>query len=829
LERQTLVRYTGETMANRLMDARAHQMPSRSKPRARATSVLFRQRYMKLRVALVCLVWGEEFADFFAGYCVPSLLEPHNIPLVSREHDVTLLLYTDRATRELLDRRDSFNALSKFANVEWLPLGQLPPAARTNHWVPWQHAVAGRSGEFDLFLVIIPDCVYAAGCLGTIVDALKEHDTVYYRLPQVCKETVAVELDGLRRVDDHEYIGFTSLQAVELFIRHVNPKHAAAACSGAFFINHPEYVLQLSTDSMVVSESSSHPLAIRSSTPGVSYTFGTLSADAKTCYLEILGVSAEPTAKFVEQYYRWPKLYRDHSRLMNLGGWAWHFRDASTAAYSNCATHITLDRGRALEQRQGQVRHARTQFLNVTLEFLAAATRLYDYVSRRTDPTAAKYVALAIAAPGFHRHLRRHQSDLTIILPKEQSKFEQVVQRIQSHPAATAVLRRFLLLHVIAHRLTIEPDETIFLTYPDAAQHLPKAYVVDPDTIVLGSGLWVKDVSLPRWVWKNVFCTEADVDYSCLTWSMLDPVNGTSERVLPPLQPIEPAEEAPLTARDVVKLGAVRAYNTATKLPLVGHSAWLGRNLYRNAKGRPWLSLEDGGLRPRLPKPPCTIVLTESARVRYDAISKLNIVDNVIKVTLAFYERLGFNSQQSPVYRCLGSIRSRLAEEVQASSADSPKSTLERFEVAWRAYEAGKVQEAFQLLREVMADEELIEATAADPRAREAYIRAAEILGRDAELRGDTSTAAELYHRVIELFPNGIVARRLLLMLWREARIQEAAKLAPRVLHSACNLVEHLRGGDMVADLTRRIRHEARREPTTARGPNDRDFGLPAR
>jgi hypothetical protein len=186
-----------------------------------ASRVLFRPPHRKSRVALVCLVWGQEFADFFARYCVPSLLEPHNVPRISREHQVTLLLYTDRPTQAFLERCDSFDTLSKFVKVEWVQLEQFPSAARTNHWIPWQHAVAGRNRDFDLFLVIIPDCVYAAGCLGTVIDALKEHDTVYYRLPQVCRETVAVELDGLRRIDDHEYISISSLQAVELFIKRV--------------------------------------------------------------------------------------------------------------------------------------------------------------------------------------------------------------------------------------------------------------------------------------------------------------------------------------------------------------------------------------------------------------------------------------------------------------------------------------------------------------------------------------------------------------------------------------------------------------------------------
>ena len=884
------------------MDARAYHMAYRNGSRVCASSVLFRQ-HTKLRVALVCLVWGEEFADFFARYCVRSLLEPRNLPLVSREQDVTLLLYTDRATQEFLDRCDSFKSLSRFAKVELLLLEQLPAATRTNHWVPWQHAVAGRNRDFDLFLVIIPDCVYAAGCLGTIIDALEEHDAVYYTLPQVCRETVAVELEGLRRVDDHEYISFTSLQAVELFIRHVNPKHAAAACSGMFFINHPEYTIQLSPKSMVVSETGSHPFAVRSSTRSVSYTLDALSSEAKTCYLEILGVSAEPALKFVEEYYRWPKLHRDHSRLMNLGSWAWIFRDASNAAYSKSATHIALDQGRVLEQHRGQVKRAKTKFINATLDYLAVATRIYWRVREFPDATAAKYIALTMVAPGFHRHLRRLQSGFTVVLPKAESRFGEVVRKIERHPAAKQILRRFFFLHVVAGRLTIMPGHAIFLTYSDAADDFPKAFVVDPHTVGLGAGLRGRALSPLQWVWEKVFSLEADIDYSYLTWSMLDPLNGTSERVLDsePTGAMGDAEKphngmagvaspngvlhadrsstcsdgdcasvgqaglhivtegAPrvaFTARILAKFGVVKAYVMATKLPLMGRSAWLVRNLYRNGNGGPWLGTEDAGInRPvlRLAKrgarrtcgiaskvyraqnpaePELSIArqlpLTESARASYDAIFRLNIVDNVAKVTLAFYERLGLNPQQSPVHRCLASIRSKLAEEVEAHSAISAASPLERFERGWRAYEAGRTHEALQLFREVAADDELAKASAADPRAREAFIRAAEILGRHAELRGDISAAAQLYRRILELDGSGVIARGLLLMLWREGRIQEAAELAPRIVQSDGNLAQHLRGSDAVNDLTRRLEREGRREATTARGQNARDFGLQA-
>jgi hypothetical protein len=222
-------------------------------------------------------------------------------------------------------------------------------------------------------------------------------------------------------------------------------------------------------------------------------------------------------------------------------------------------------------------------------------------------------------------------------------------------------------------------------------------------------------------------------------------------------------------------------------------------------------------------------LVAESTCGGYDAVAKLNIIGNVAKITLAFYERLGLNPQQSPAYRCFASIHSQLAEEVEARGAISIKSSLGRFELAWRAYEAGETDEALRLFGEVVADEHLAMGSATGPKAREAFIRAAEIVGRHAELRGDKASAAQLYRRIIELDGSGVIARRLLLMHWQEARIQEAAGLAPRLLRSDGNLAEHLRGSDTLNDLTRQLKCEAYRESTTARGPNARDFGLQAR
>jgi tetratricopeptide (TPR) repeat protein len=151
-------------------------------------------------------------------------------------------------------------------------------------------------------------------------------------------------------------------------------------------------------------------------------------------------------------------------------------------------------------------------------------------------------------------------------------------------------------------------------------------------------------------------------------------------------------------------------------------------------------------------------------------------------------------------------------EEIETHGLDRAESSLERFELAWRAYEAGETHEALQMFREVMSDDSLARAGSVDPWAREALARAAEILGRHAELRGDADAAAESYRRALRVNDSGVIARRLLLMSWRQGRIRAAAELAPCVVRSDRNLVEHLRGSETADYLTRRLEREARRK-----------------
>ena len=269
------------------MNARVNHMSYRNGSRVCASTGPLPQAHAKLRVALVCLVWGEEFADFFARYCVRSLLEPHNIPRIAREQDVTLLVYTDRPTRVFLEGCDSFSdaiqvregrvACARAAARDWRA-----PIIGSPGNTPWQDAAQTSiaSSSSSRTASTRP----AASAPSSMRWRSMTRSTT--RCLRCAGRLLAVELRRAAPDDGHEYISFSSLQAVELFIRHVNPKHAAAACSGAFFINHPEYAIQLSPGSMVVSETGSHPFAVRSSTRCVSYVLDARSPGAKTCYLE---------------------------------------------------------------------------------------------------------------------------------------------------------------------------------------------------------------------------------------------------------------------------------------------------------------------------------------------------------------------------------------------------------------------------------------------------------------------------------------------------------------------------------------------------------------
>jgi hypothetical protein len=126
---------------------------------------------------------------------------------------------------------------------------------------------------------------------------------------------------------------------------------------------------------------------------------------------------------------------------------------------------------------------------------------------------------------------------------------------------------------------------------------------------------------------------------------------------------------------------------------------------------------------------------------------------------------------------------------------------LLRFETAWRWFLEGQTDRSIALLRTIL-DEPGIEAFAEhDPFAKEAFVRAGEIVGRHEERAGRIDLAMSIYRRTMQLRENTVVARRMALLLWRQGSIEEAMAAAESGIATMSNLYPGLPGGPHMTSL----------------------------
>src|ERR1700722_8448967 len=119
---------------------------------------------MRPQIALICTVWGAEFSDFFCQYCLATLLSPTNLPRACDDYDFTLLLYTAEPDLDRIRAQPNFRKLSELIDIQPVLLETLPRPARSGHWIQLHHALL-KSNQFDSFILLIPDCLYANNAL----------------------------------------------------------------------------------------------------------------------------------------------------------------------------------------------------------------------------------------------------------------------------------------------------------------------------------------------------------------------------------------------------------------------------------------------------------------------------------------------------------------------------------------------------------------------------------------------------------------------------------------------------------------------------------------
>jgi hypothetical protein len=452
--------------------------------------------------------------DFFSRYSLPTLLAPNNLPKLADDYDITLLLYTTVPDFQSARYQACFRETARFASVKPLFIEDFPKDTPRGHWTYWQHAVTEFADRYFAFAVIIPDCLYANDSLSRIAQALEQHSIIYYSLPQVCVEFMIPELDGgLSKQGSPSAccLDLSQEGIIELFIRYINPKHAAALYRPDFFITHPEYLIQVAAGQFAVTEFSSHPLALRSGLPDLSYTFNPTSSSTDVGFLDILGISCESTFKFIEQYYRWPALLLEPSRYINLASWSYTFRGHGSNPYSQTETRVSLSGFKAVSQQRVRVTNPRVRCIAELMDLAGILYRLYELSGLACHKEVRRCICLAMCLPGVRKRVPGRS--VTVILPSSDHAAK-ILQAIQASGNGD-LFWRFCAMHVIPGMLELKQGQTFRLWPPKhGSKGGGRIQVADP-ALLAASETSARGIlcSRPFYLGQDIIVYTADVNY----------------------------------------------------------------------------------------------------------------------------------------------------------------------------------------------------------------------------------------------------------------------------------------------------------------------------
>ena len=418
---------------------------------------------MRTPIALVCTVWGAEFCDFFCRYCLATLLSPANLPRACADHDLTLLLYTTEDDLARMQTHPNFRKLADIIAIKSTLIETLPPGARSGHWIQWHHALLS-SDQFDAFILLIPDCLYANDALPQIANALQTSDVVFYCVPQVCIEPLVAPLQQALQAVDGEpgctHLDFSEQDIAGLFVKYINPRYAVALSQPEFFVTHPEYLLRATKGKIDIHELTFHALAISSRAKSASYALNPMS-DYPKAFLGILAVGVEYTLKYFEQYFRWPAAGLQLSRQTTLASWSYSFFERGITDYNNTKAEIAVSGLTATAHRRAAISDPRVKYIRATFEFYAALYAVHSGPASSCPPAVRRAIALAMSLPGFRKRMMSLTGPVTIILPTSDAARD-VIEALYS---ANDVQRlfKFFLMHVMPGRLMLKHGQAFIL------------------------------------------------------------------------------------------------------------------------------------------------------------------------------------------------------------------------------------------------------------------------------------------------------------------------------------------------------------------------------
>jgi tetratricopeptide (TPR) repeat protein len=183
----------------------------------------------------------------------------------------------------------------------------------------------------------------------------------------------------------------------------------------------------------------------------------------------------------------------------------------------------------------------------------------------------------------------------------------------------------------------------------------------------------------------------------------------------------------------------------------------------------------------------------------YHLLLARNVANVLLRIARRFYADLGLDERSAPLVTALQSFQATLP----AAAADNGEGdgylaapVLVRFEWAYDRLENDRDDQALEVFSSVFHDGTARAAAADDPFVKEAVIRSGAYLGRDYDKRGDADAAIGIYREIMSIAPDGVIARRLMVLLSRRGDWKEAAECSEVAILSANNMFPRLPEGN---------------------------------
>jgi tetratricopeptide (TPR) repeat protein len=187
-----------------------------------------------------------------------------------------------------------------------------------------------------------------------------------------------------------------------------------------------------------------------------------------------------------------------------------------------------------------------------------------------------------------------------------------------------------------------------------------------------------------------------------------------------------------------------------------------------------------------------TLPGTPSLSEEYDWFVASNVTDALIGIMSKFYAMAGVDPQTAPLVQGLERSRRKLEAVRPQIERVADQSTLVLFELAWKSHCAGETKKALAAFEKIFSDRKLHLRGTFNPFAKEAVVRAGEILGRHYDTLGDVEKAIGIYREVLSVDPNSLIARRLIVLLSRSGRLNQAVEFAETAIASRPNLFRNI-------------------------------------